>query len=314
MQSTVSQAANALLMVRPVRFCYNAETAVDNAFQTKSEASLESTQSKARQEFDNYVEILRSKGVEVAVFEDTIEPHKPDSIFPNNWISFHQDGTIVLYPMKAQNRRVERREDIIEGLEKTHGYKIEKRIDISPEENNDKFLEGTGSIVFDYINKIAYACISQRTHKDLLEQIASKLGFRVQAFTSVDANGTEIYHTNVMMCVAERYALICAQSIRNPVEREAVLRSLRETGHEVVELTYEQIGSFAGNALEVHGNNGNNFLIVSKQGYDSLTEDQIEIIEQYDKILPIPLETIETNGGGSARCMIADIRLPKINA
>jgi len=311
MFSEVSQAATALMMVRPVRFCYNEETAVDNAFMNNTSFNKESTQEKARQEFDNYVSILQSKGVEVAFFEDTLEPHKPDSIFPNNWISFHEDGTVVLYPMKAMNRRIERRQDIIEGIEKTFNYKISKIIDITEEEKEERFLEGTGSIIFDYLNKIAYACVSQRTHKEVLEDIAKKIGYKVHTFTSVDENGKEIYHTNVMMCVAERFAMVCAQSIRDETERENLLSSLRETGHEVVLLSYEQINNFAGNALEVTNSKGNRYLIISKAGYDSLTAEQKAIIEQYDEIVPIPLETIETNGGGSARCMIADIRLPK---
>jgi len=311
MHSEISQAATALMMVRPVRFCYNEETAVDNAFMTNISSNKESTQEKARQEFDNYVSILKSKGVEVACFEDTLEPHKPDSIFPNNWISFHEDGTIVLYPMKAMNRRVERREDIVEGLEKTFGYRISQKIDITGEEKNERFLEGTGSIIFDYINKIAYACVSQRTHKEVLEEIASKIGFKAHTFSSVDENGKEIYHTNVMMCLGERFALVCAQSIRNETEREKLVNSLKETGHEVIFLTYEQINHFAGNALEVSNPKGDKYLIISKSGFESLTEEQKTIIEQYDEIVPIPLDTIETIGGGSARCMIADIRLPK---
>jgi len=298
-------------MVRPVRFCYNKETAVDNAFQIEDKSSSEAIQAKACQEFDNYVSILKSKGVEVACFEDTIEPHKPDSIFPNNWISFHEDGTIVLYPMKAKNRRVERRNDIIEGLEKSFNFQIQEKIDITKEEEVGQILEGTGSIIFDYINRIAYACISQRTDKALLEKIANKLNFRVHAFTSVDENGLEIYHTNVMMCLAERFAMVCVQSIRNPAEREALIKSLTETGHEIIFLSYEQIKCFAGNALEVRNPKGDKFLIVSKKGYNSLTEDQKFVIEQSDEIVPIPLDTIENNGGGSARCMIADIRLPR---
>jgi hypothetical protein len=306
-----SQAANALMMVRPVRFCYNEETAQDNAFMTDISSNLESTQKKACQEFDNYVSILKEKGVEVAVFEDTLEPHKPDSIFPNNWISFHEDGTVVLYPMKAKSRRVERREDIVEGLKKLHGYKISQRIDITQEENSERFLEGTGSIIFDYINKIAYACISQRTHPEVLDNVAKNIGFKPHTFTSVDTSGKEIYHTNVMMCLGERFALVCTQSIPNEAEREALVKSLTETGHEVIYLTYEQINHFAGNALEVCNKKGDRFLIVSKAGYDILTPEQRAVIEQYDEIVPIPLEVIETNGGGSARCMIADIRLPK---
>jgi len=312
-QSITSQAANALMMVRPVRFCFNAETAVDNAFQVQTDSNVDNLQAKALQEFDNYVSILKSKGVEVACFEDTLKPHTPDSIFCNNWNSFHTDGTMFLYPMKAMNRRLEVRPDIIEELQTKHNFVINQQIDLTSEEQNEKFLEGTGSIVFDYVNRIAYACISQRTDKDLLEKVASKLGYKVQAFSSVDANGKEIYHTNVMMCVAERYALICAQSIRDATEREAVLKSLRDTGHEVVLLTYEQINNFAGNALQVRNEKGDTVLIISKAGYESLSEEQKDVIQQYDEIVPIPLTTIETNGGGSARCMIADIRLPKKN-
>jgi len=311
MHTQPRQAANALLMVRPVRFCYNTETAVDNAFMKDTSCGYKDPQVEAREEFDNYVSILRARGVEVACFEDTPEQHKPDSIFPNNWISFHEDGTLVLYPMKASNRRIERRADIIEALGKQYNYKITQKIDISDSEANERFLEGTGSIIFDYINRIAYACVSQRTDKDLLDSICAKLNFRVHAFTSVDENGLEIYHTNVMMCLAERFALVCLQSIRNDQEREALVKSLTETGHEVIPLTYEQIRSFAGNALEVCNPEGNRFLIVSKKGYLSLTEEQKMTIEQHSEIVPIPLDTIETNGGGSARCMIADIRLPK---
>jgi len=299
------------MMVRPVRFCYNVETAVDNAFMVNQSCDMESTQTKALEEFNNYVSMLESKGIEVACFDDTPDPHTPDSIFPNNWISFHEDGTIVLYPMKAKNRRVERRPDIIEKLQSVYNFKIENKIDISDAELEEKFLEGTGSIIFDYINKIAYACISQRTDKDILEKICSRIGYKAHTFTSVDANGTEIYHTNVMMCVGERFALVCAQSIKDDNERENLIRTLSETGHEVVLLSYEQIGRFAGNALEVCNKNKERYLIVSKAGFDSLTEDQKELIQLYDEIVPIPLETIETNGGGSARCMIADIRLPK---
>jgi hypothetical protein len=306
-----SQAASALMMVRPVRFCFNAETAVDNSFQKDCSSNIESTQEKAVQEFDNYVSILKSKGVEVAVFQDTLEPHTPDSIFCNNWVSYHEDGTVVLYPMKAQNRRFERREDIIEGIEKQFNFKITNRIDITESENDNIFLEGTGSIIFDYINRIAYAGVSQRTDKALFEKICQRLGYKAVTFRSVDANGKEIYHTNVMMCLGERFAMVCAQSIPDAAEREALIRSLEETGHEVILLTYEQINGFAGNALEVCNKEGKRFLIVSMQGYKSLTQEQRDAVQQYDEIVPVPLETIETNGGGSARCMICDIRLPK---
>jgi len=313
MNNTVSQAANALMMIRPVKFCFNSETAVDNAFQKPSSSDGDSIQAKACEEFDSYVDILRSKGVEVATFEDTPYPHTPDSIFCNNWISFHDDGTIVLYPMKALNRRCERRRDIIEGLKDQYSFNIQNEIDFTNHESDELFLEGTGSIIFDYVNRIAYAAVSQRTNKELLEEVCKKLGYKAHTFRSVDENGKEIYHTNVMMCLADKYAMVCAQSIPDPLEREALLQSFMETGHEVVLLTYQQINAFAGNALQVKGSDGKTLLIVSKQGYVSLTDDQKRVIEQTDEIIPIPLETIETNGGGSARCMIADIRLPKKN-
>jgi len=305
-----SQVASALLMIRPVKFCYNQETALDNTFMRDQSFDIEDTQAKAFHEFNNYVSILKSKGIKVACFDDTHEPHKPDSVFPNNWISFHEDGTIVLYPMKAKNRRVERRMDIIEELQRSYNFKISNKIDMTEEEERETFLEGTGSIIFDYINRIAYACISQRTSKELLEKMAAKLNYEVHAFTSVDENGKEIYHSNVMMCLGERFAMVCADSIPNKAEREELIYSLEATGHEIVFLTYEQISNFAGNALEVRNEEGKTFLIVSKRGYESLTEDQKAIIEQYSEIVPVPLDTIETNGGGSARCMIADIRLP----
>jgi len=311
MHQTLSQAAPAVMMIRPVRFCYNEQTAVDNAFMNNTHLDSKSSQEKALKEFNAYVDKLESKGVKVLCFEDTYEPHTPDSIFCNNWLSFHEDGTLILYPMKAENRRVERRMDIIEDIQKVHGFKVKEQIDFSGCEEEGIFLEGTGSIIFDYINKIAYACISQRTDKDLLDKVCKKIGFTAHTFHSVDTNGQEIYHTNVMMCLSERYAMVCLQSIRDETEKENLIRSLTETGHEIVPLTYQQIENFSGNALEVCNDKGEKFLIVSKSGYDSLTEEQKAVIEQSDEILPMPLETIETIGGGSARCMIADVRLPK---
>lgn len=192
--------------------------------------------------------------------------------------------------MKAQNRRFERREDIIEGIEKKYNFKVTNRIDITESENDNIFLEGTGSIIFDYINRIAYAGVSQRTDKALFEKICQRLGYKPVTFRSVDANGKEIYHTNVMMCLGERFAMVCAQSIPDAAEREALIRSLEETGHEVILLSYEQINGFAGNALEVCNKEGKRFLIVSMQGYKSLTQEQRDAIQQYDEIVPVPLE------------------------
>ena len=298
-----------VMMVRPVRFGYNAETAVTNTFQKSTGLDPAEVQSKALNEFDALVSKLRSEGVEVQVFEDAKAPHTPDSIFPNNWISFHESGHMVLYPMLAENRRLERKEEIISKMRElfdSHSIR-----DLSVHEATGRFLEGTGSLVFDYQGKIAYAAVSPRTDKDLVDVICTELGFRPVFFTSVDRKGTPVYHTNVIMCVGYEFAVICAESIIDEEERKMVLDELRKGGKEVVEITQEQVAQFAGNMYELINDKGGHLLLMSGQAHRSLNEEQVKTLEKYCKIISSPLDTIELHGGGSARCMIADVRLPR---
>ncbi len=298
----------ALLMVRPIRFGYNAETAVNNAFQVAGQ-DQSAVQAKALEEFDNFVAQLRSHNIDVVVVEDTPEPHTPDSIFPNNWISFHKNSTIVLYPMFAENRRLERKETVIEMIKDR--FQIDSTIDLTKNESSDVFLEGTGSIILDRENKIAYACISPRTDKNLFLEFCEEMGYEPVVFTAVDQKGKEIYHTNVMMCVADSYAVICLDSIQEADERAVVMGTLAQSGKVVVEIDFEQMNQFAGNMLQVTNEQGENFLVMSSQAYQSLTATQIEELESFNPIIHAPLYTIEANGGGSARCMMAEILLPK---
>jgi hypothetical protein len=300
------QTTSHLLMIRPVQFAFNAQTAVNNAFQSTQDSNA---QELALKEFDSFVGLLRKKGVDVTVVNDTVAPHTPDSIFPNNWISFHDDGSIVLYPMYAANRRLERKPHVLETLEKH--FTIRQRIDLSPYENNNAFLEGTGSMVLDRENKIAYACISQRTDVNVLSDFCTRLGYTAQTFTATDANGFPIYHTNVMMCVADRYVIICLDSIRDAAERKATLACITKTSKAIIDITLDQMNHFAGNMLQVNNAKGDPFLIMSSQAYKALTSEQVETIEQYNPILHSSLNTIERNGGGSARCMMAEVFLPE---
>ncbi len=307
------QAASAVLMIRPVRFGFNAETAVDNHFQHQCQLTDAEMQARALEEFNNYVAILESKGIDVVAIDDTPEPHTPDSIFPNNWVSFHSDGTVIVYPMEAVDRREERRDDILWDIERKYGYRVKRVIDITKEEEYGRYLEATGSMVFDYVNKIIYACISKRTDPVVLNRVAKELGYKVHSFEDVDNDGVDIYHTNVIMCLGEKFALLWDDGIQNPKEKEELLTSLEETGHEVILLTFDQIQKFAGNALELVNKEGKRFLVMASTGVESLTEDQKTRLEKYVELLPVPLDTIEGAEGGSARCMICDIRLPKMS-
>lgn len=293
-------------MIRPVAFDFNAETAVNNAFQQAG--SNTDAQQKAEQEFDTFVDKLRQAGVDVTVVQDTPEPHTPDSIFPNNWISFHWDGSLILYPMFAVNRRAERKQHVIDAI--ASRFEIGNRIDFTQKENQDLFLEGTGSMVLDRPNKIAYACLSPRTHEALLKEWCTQMRYQPCAFHSVDAAGGEIYHTNVMMCVADRYVVICLDSIRNAEERKRVTETITETGKEIIEITYDQMNHFAGNMLQVENKEGAKFLVMSSQAFSALTPQQVAKLESFNPILHSDLTTIETNGGGSARCMMAEVFLP----
>ncbi|MGZ5284422.1 MAG: citrulline utilization hydrolase CtlX [Kaistella sp.] len=305
------QTANTVLMVEPVAFGYNSQTAENNYFQVEQKDV--NIQSNALQEFNSFAEKLRSKGINVITVKDTLVPHSPDSIFPNNWVSFHSDGKVVLYPMFAPNRRVERRMDILETL-KNEGFSIEEIDDLSHFENHEKFLEGTGSMIFDHDHKIAYGSVSLRLDEELFRQFCAKFGFTPVVFHSYQNAGDErlpIYHTNVMMCVADQFVVICLECIDDELGREKVQEVIKSTGKEIIEISEDQMQQFAGNMLQVQNNEGKKFLVMSESAYKSLTPEQISAIEKYCEIIYSDLSTIETNGGGSARCMLAEVFLPK---
>lgn len=298
------QTTDSLLMIRPANCGYNVQTAASNAFQKQIEnLSAEEIQTRAVKEFDRLTAILRAQNINVFVVEDTPEPAKPDAIFPNNWISFHQDSTVFLYPMLSEKRNAERRADIIETLRQN--FQIKKVIDLSAGEN--QILEGTGSMVCDHANRIIYACLSPRTDEKLLGKFASMIGYNVVSFNCFDENGAVIYHTNVVMCVGEKLAIVCLDTIKNSDERNLLTKSLIETNHEIIEISIEQMNRFAGNMLEVHNNKNEKFLLMSVSAHKSLNKKQLTQIEKHAKILSADIETIEAVGGGSVRCMLAEI-------
>ena len=305
------QTANTVLMVEPIAFGYNSQTAQNNYFQVEQkEADI---QEKALQEFNNFVEKLREKGIQVITIKDTLEPHSPDSIFPNNWVSFHEDGRVALYPMFAMNRRVERRSDILDTL-RDKGFNITEVNDFSNSEKEEKFLEGTGSMIFDHDFKIAYGSVSLRLDEGLFRDFCEKFGYTPVVFHSFQNVGNHrlpIYHTNVMMCVAEQFVVICLDCIDDELEREKVQEVIKSTDKEVIEISEDQMHQFAGNMLQVQNEEGTQFLVMSQTAYKSLTKEQIEKIESYCEIIYADLNTIEINGGGSARCMLAEVFLPK---
>jgi len=303
----VSQTSSTILMIRPVSFAFNEQTAGSNAFQNRN-AEQQRVQDNALQEFNRFVDLLRENGVEVIVIDDTLEPHTPDSIFPNNWVSFHNDGTVFLYPMMAENRRLERREDIIMGLEDE--FRVKHVIDLSHFEHENKFLEGTGSMVLDRENKIAYACLSPRTDKIVLDEFCKDGGYKSVLFHSVDQNGMDIYHTNVLMCIGSNYAVICLDSIQDDVEKQNVIASLQSTQKQIVTISFEQMSRFAGNMLEVQNKDGESLIVMSKSAWDSLNYEQRAILSSFSKPVYSDISTIENNGGGSARCMMAEVHLP----
>jgi hypothetical protein len=294
-------------MIRPVSFGFNEQTAESNAFQNR-DADQQAVQDKALTEFDHFVKTLEHAGVQVTVVNDTPQPHTPDSIFPNNWVSFHDDGTIFLYPMQAENRRLERREDIITNLEDQ--FKVSHIIDLSRFEADHRFLEGTGSMVLDRENKIAYACLSPRTDKQVLDLFCEQAGYKAISFDAADEHGKAIYHTNVLMCVGSKFAVICADSIPNPHERIVVLESLKSNQKEVITISFEQMNRFAGNMLEVKNDKGETLIVMSKNAFNALDSEQKTTLEKYGNLVYADINTIETNGGGSARCMMAEVHLP----
>lgn len=301
------QSTNSILMIRPVSFGFNEQTAASNAFQNR-DADQQAVQDRALAEFDGFVKTLRDHGVNVTVVDDTQQPHTPDSIFPNNWVSFHADGNIFLYPMQAENRRLERREDIISKLEDK--FKVGHIIDLSRFEAENKFLEGTGSMVLDREHKIVYACLSPRTDQDVLKLFGEQAGYRIISFEAADANGKAVYHTNVLMCIGSGFAVICADSIPNPHDKVVVMESMRSTGKEVIIISFDQMNRFAGNMLEVKSNKGETLIVMSLNAYQALDKEQRLALEKYGKLVYADINNIETNGGGSARCMMAEVHLP----
>jgi hypothetical protein len=307
---TERQSTADLLMVRPACFAANPQTLESNRFQHVG-GDIGQLQATALEEFNALVTQLTQAHVRVHVFDDSIEPVKPDAIFPNNWFSTHADGSLVLYPMLAENRRLERRGDIVDALCNRGGFNVTRTIDLSACEKQGHYLEGTGSLVLDRINRIAYACRSPRTHPDVLSDFARQLGYESAVFEAVDTTGTPIYHTNVMMCVGTRLAVICSAAVREK-ERDAVLDLLRMTGHEVIELSQDQIAAFAGNMLELQNSDGQTLVALSASAANALDEEQRETLERFGgPLLIAPIPTIERYGGGSVRCMLAEICLPK---
>ena len=307
-----SQTAGAIMMIRPAGFGFNEETAETNVFQTRDEnASDDELQELAVTEFDALVEELRAANVDVIVVEDTPEPRTPDAIFPNNWISLHQDGTVVVYPMYAPVRRLERRPDIVDTLQTTYGFEVSRVVDLTHHENQGKFLEGTGSLVFDYPGRCAYANISPRTDPDMLRELTDLLGHALVTFRATDAQGRDVYHTNVVMSIGEGFVVICADAIDDASEREAVLGRLKGTGRDLVLIDRDQMGHFAANVLEVKNSDGEKVLVMSSQALESFRSDQLENLRKHARIVASPIPTVERVEGGSARCMIADVHLPR---
>jgi hypothetical protein len=303
------QNTSKILMIEPVAFGYNAETAVNNFFQSKGSVSSTDVQANALAEFNNMVSLLRNKGVDVMVVKDTPEPHTPDSVFPNNWISFHDDGRVVLYPMFAENRRLERRMDVVTSIAQKTGCQP-KIIDYSIYEKNGRFLEGTGSMILDRSNKIAYAAISQRTDPALFLEFCKDFGYEpvsFSAFQQVGAKRLPVYHTNVMMCVADSYVVICTDCIDDKKEQIRVMKSILESGKEIIEISEKQMQHFAGNMLQVINADGKKLLVMSQTAFNSLPTDKIEKLRTYNELLVVNVPTIEKLGGGSVRCMMCEV-------
>ncbi|MFK5958765.1 MAG: arginine deiminase-related protein [Lutibacter sp.] len=312
----MKQITTTILMIRPVSFRTNEQTAVNNYYQKVLDSLTPKTiQFKALQEFDEYVSKLREIGVQVIVIDDTKEFDTPDSIFPNNWISFHENGDVGLYPMFAENRRLERREDVFKTLE-TLGFVIENIVDYTSAEAEELFLEGTGSLLLDRVNKKAYCALSPRADEDLFIEFCEDFEYTPVPFVSyqtVNNKRLPIYHTNVIMCLGEKFSVICLDSIDDKKERKNVLKHLKEDGKEVINISEDQVNNFAGNMLQVIGKDDERYIIMSKSAHECLTKQQLNQLKKHGKILSSSLDTIEACGGGSARCMMAEVFLPNKN-
>jgi hypothetical protein len=302
----LNQSATRIIMIRPRAFGFNPETASSNAFQKAHDEAPTHIQQKAVEEFNRMVDLLESHDIDVRVFDDTTS--KPDAVFPNNWISFHDDGKVILYPMQAESRRGERRMDIPEKLKLD--FQIQEVVDFSEAEKSGRFLEGTGSMVFDYINRIAYACRSPRTDETLVREICALLQVKPLMFDAVDAHGKAIYHTNVMLCIGTKFTVVCLDAIRSENDQDIILNSLAETEHKVVAISYAQMKAFAGNMLEVRSRKGEPYVVLSDRAFNSLLPGQIDAITRFVDMIPVSIETIENYGGGSVRCMMAANYLP----
>lgn len=310
----MKQTTNTVLMIRPVQFRMNEQTAVNNYYQKVLDAlTPETVNTKAQEEFDHFADVLKQNGVNVVVVQDTKEPDTPDSIFPNNWISFHENGDVVLYPMFAENRRLERREDVLDILEE-QDFVIENVMDYTSAEEENMFLEGTGSMILDRANKKVYCALSPRAEEELVIQFCEDhemLPVIFESYQTVNGERKLIYHTNVMMCLGETFAVICLDSIDDKNERKNVVKQLKEDGKEIIEITEEQVNNFAGNMLELTNDKGEKLLIMSTQAYNILTPNQIKTLEKHARIVHSSLDIIEACGGGSARCMLAEVFLPR---
>lgn len=305
-----SQTTSHLLMVRPANFAFNEETAANNAFQVKdSRLTPEQIRKNAVSEFDAFVKTLREAGVHVIVAKDSIKPPKPDAIFPNNWVTFHQEGFLITYPMFAPTRRRERRRQIIEAVLKK-GFHSDRRVNLEFNEKRNRYLEGTGSIIFDHQHKLAYACLSPRTDASLLDDLCEEIGYKPVLFHSTDDKQQDIYHTNVMMALGESFVVICLDSVKKPEERTMLEKQFVDTKKEIVEISLAQMNAFAGNMLQVRNEQGQTMLVMSEQAYKALTAEQIASLQKHTRLLHSPLYTIEQYGGGSARCMMAEVFLP----
>lgn len=308
---TENQSTRHVLMIRPHAFGPNPQTAASNAFQHDPDQPPAELQAAALREFDALVAALRGVGVAPIVFEDTDVPAKPDALFPNNWMSSHADGRVFLYPLEAPLRRVERRMDIIVALSGRHGFRITEIVDLSTLENRASFLEGTGSMVLDRVNRTAYAALSSRTHPGALQAFAQRAGYESVMFDARDTDGKPIYHTNVMLAVGRRFGVICAAAIAAGDKRAAVLSRLEATGRTVIEIDHSQMRLFAGNLLELRTADDNAVIALSQTAHDSLTASQRSSLAAFGQLLPVDVATIERVGGGSVRCMLAEIFLPR---
>ena len=308
------QSTNTILMVKPSGFRFNEETALNNHFQMADESqTVTQIQHNAVNEFQSMVSMLQKNGIEVIVIDHENGAETPDAVFPNNWFSTHQNGDVYLYPMNAINRRLERRLEIFDTIKEKYNLRVSNIIDFTHGEKKNLFLEGTGSMILDRVNCIIYASLSKRTSQKLLSEYAKKMNYDVISFKSYHSSSNQsplIYHTNVMMCLASSFTVICLESILDQNERQRVIDKLKETEKKIIEITFDQMNNFAGNMLEVQNSNGDQFLVMSSKAYHSLNKNQINQIQQYVQILHSPIDTIEILGGGSARCMMAEIFLP----